>query len=348
MAYQNVGTPRFYVDHGLWLYTSGVKSFVHNGTSYEWGLSEYDTSFIQLNPSNIQQRGESFLRVPRISPINYIAFLGTEDSATSPVGYYPEWYGIYESADDPNDYGSTYTGFTEIVNCSGYDNSAEDYNGFSMATFDDNPSYPYLRGVMSNTARCGAVSIGSYYDMPHSPDLNLTMTREYGGVKTIETKGGASLSNSFYRGSPAWGEAGAWELYKGTPSNLIKALSRSGRRVWDLSFSYLQDSDVFAPTESLISKIFDTDGYDDMWYQNDNHAYGQLWDAENRFLAHDNFFSQVIHKTNGGQLPFIFQPDKDNNNPDQFAIAKLDMNSFKFEQVANGVYNVKLKIREVW
>ena len=58
--------------------------------------------------------------------------------------------------------------------------------------------------------------------------------------------------------------------------------------------------------------------------------------------------SEVIRKTNGGQLPFIFQPDKDNNNPDQFAIAKFDMKSFKFEQVANGVYNVKLKIREVW
>ena len=49
-----------------------------------------------------------------------------------------------------------------------------------------------------------------------------------------------------------------------------------------------------------------------------------------------------------GNLPFIFQPDSNNNNPDQFAICKFDMKEFKFEQVANGVYNVKLKIREVW
>ena len=27
---------------------------------------------------------------------------------------------------------------------------------------------------------------------------------------------------------------------------------------------------------------------------------------------------------------------------------KLDMNNFQFKQVANGVYNVKLKIREIW
>jgi hypothetical protein len=56
----------------------------------------------------------------------------------------------------------------------------------------------------------------------------------------------------------------------------------------------------------------------------------------------------VVRKTNGGQLPFIFQPDGSNNNPDQFAICKFDQNSFQFKQVANGVYNVKLKIREVW
>ena len=62
-------------------------------------------------------------------------------------------------------------------------------------------------------------------------------------------------------------------------------------------------------------------------------------------LRHDNFYSQVIHKTNGGQLPFIFQPDSNDHN---YAICKFDMKSFKFSQVANGVYNMKLKIREVW
>ena len=69
---------------------------------------------------------------------------------------------------------------------------------------------------------------------------------------------------------------------------------------------------------------------------------------DNTLLDSDNFFSQVIQKTNGGQLRFIFQPDSNNNNPDQFAICKFDMNSYKFTQTAPGLYNVKLKIREVW
>ena len=69
---------------------------------------------------------------------------------------------------------------------------------------------------------------------------------------------------------------------------------------------------------------------------------------EENILSEDTFFSQVMHKTNGGQLRFIFQPDNANFNLDSFAICKFDMNTFSFEQVANGIYNIQLKIREVW
>ena len=65
-------------------------------------------------------------------------------------------------------------------------------------------------------------------------------------------------------------------------------------------------------------------------------------------LTDDNFFSQVIHRTKGGQLPFLFQPNSSNNNPDGFAIAKIVGGSMDTKQVANGVYSMKLKIREVW
>ncbi len=133
----------------------------------------------------------------------------------------------------------------------------------------------------------------------------------------------------------------------------MQPLSRSGRRVWDLSFSYLQDSDMFSATEQLPkatgwTPIFDTDGYLEGTHWHTNNVEERFFGQDLNLLESNNFYSQVIHKTNGGQLPFIFQPDKDNNNPDQFAIAKLDMNSFQFEQVAKNIYNIKLKIREVW
>jgi len=104
---------------------------------------------------------------------------------------------------------------------------------------------------------------------------------------------------------------------------------------WNLSFSYLQDSDVFPDVSNLNN--YEVSGYSD----GDNVTLNTL-------LNEDTFYSQVIHKTNGGQLPFIFQPDSSNNNPDGFAICKFDMKSFLFKQVANGVYNIKMKIREVW
>ena len=121
-------------------------------------------------------------------------------------------------------------------------------------------------------------------------------------------------------------------------------LSKVGRRVWDLEFNYLSETDIFSDISSLSN--FDTIGSDGTVFTEDpeNH----LSVSENTLTQDNTFFSQVLHKTNGGQLPFIFQPDNTNNNPDQFALAKFDMNTFKFEQVANGVYNIKVKIKEVW
>ena len=119
-------------------------------------------------------------------------------------------------------------------------------------------------GGNHNGGKIGAVSIGRYYDMPHSPDLNLKLTYEYDGVKNITTKGGSILSNASYTKPADWGDGGAWQLsstladgsQSAIPSNL-----RSGRRVWDLSFSYISDTDMF-PTSSLGGGVItDPDNY---------------------------------------------------------------------------------------
>ena len=65
-------------------------------------------------------------------------------------------------------------------------------------------------------------------------------------------------------------------------------------------------------------------------------------------LTDDNFFSQVWHKTLGGTLPFIFQPDNSNFNQDQFAIAKIKDKSLKATQTAFNVYDISMTIEEVW
>ena len=240
----------------------------------------------------------------------------------------------------------------------GYSAIYADYNGWSLATFDaTNSEYIQARDFAGMSANVGSVFIGTYYDMPHSPDLNLSLSYDYSGVKEITTRGGASLSNTFYNKPPMWGDLPAWELWSNIPASNTGAkanseLSRSGRRIWDLSFSYLDDGDVFGSNQSLAGGIENEGnvwgnnlgkGYEDDDIQSATDSYPGFF--KYNILSDDNFYSQVIHKTNGGQLPFIFQPNKDDNT--NFAIAKID-SGFTFKQVANGVYNVKMKIREVW
>ena len=61
----------------------------------------------------------------------------------------------------------------------------------------------------------------------------------------------------------------------------------------------------------------------------------------------DDFFTQIWNKV-GVNLPFIFQPDNSNFNPDQFAICRFKDNSLKATQSAFNVYDISLSIEEVW
>ena len=219
----------------------------------------------------------------------------------------------------------------------------------------------------TGTISVGCIAMGTYYDMTISPNLTLKMSREYGGIDELVSYNGSSYTNQAWLKPPAWGEAGAWEIYNNTSYgasnwlNVDTEVSRSGRKSWDLSFSYIDDSDIFGSNQMItrISPYTDNQnidiGYDSddvLGYTNED----QLIDPDspeskgftNNLLTDNNFFSQVWQKTLGGTLPFIFQPDKDNNNPDQFAICRFDMNSLKITQTAPMLYSISLKLRESW
>ena len=192
----------------------------------------------------------------------------------------------------------------------------------------------------------GAISMGTSYEMPHSPDLSLTMTREFGGAKKQITKGGSLLTNYNYTQQPTWGDGEAWGLYKtrgldenGNPTTFALPTNlgarRAGRRTWDLKFSYLSASDLMADMEMLNLHPIDED---------QSHDY-ETYLGKNET---DRFFSQFMQKTLGGSLRFIFQPDGSDYNPDGFAICILDQDSISIKQVAHNTYNISLKIMEVW
>ena len=182
-------------------------------------------------------------------------------------------------------------------------------------------------GTLTVSGDLGELVVGRYYEMPHSPDLSLTMTHEYKGIKTITTKGGSTLSNANYYKPAKWGDREAWQL--GGFSYYY-----SGRRSWDLSFSYISDTDI--------------EPYS---------YYGNKYAGDASEEGTDNWFQNVLYYTMGGHLPFIFCPDpsieyySDGSNPPrvpEFAICRFDMNSFKRTQISFKTYNIKVKIVESW
>lgn len=382
---QNVGTPRFYMDWGSWLkaidsfelygtYSSGHNTWVQNES-----LSEEDCySLAGLNPSNVVtaevvgqsnwgemtfSSGSLGLKDPNACP-NYCAVLG-HNFNTSGVRFSP----CIDNGENSN---GIFDSHSEIVNYI-YGASAggiTEFDGFSIGEFSEpNGDFDYFRVSLSSNlgsgnsdtmflddVKIGAICYGRYYDMPHSPDLKLKLSYEYDGVKTMQTKNGSTLSNAMYTKPADWGSQGAWQL--GGNQNY-----RTGRRTWDLSFSYLSDAHVFPvnASTSYAATIGSETGYPegsiiqttgaDTPHDSADDSYGftsNIVNAHNEETGKSDFFSQVWNKTLGNALPFIFQPDNTNNSTDQFCIAKFVDDTLQYEQVAHNVYNIKLKIEEVW
>ena len=318
MANQNIGTPRLYID----------KSIYFRATGQFAPETDFEANFTDLNPSHITQYNFSFgIDMPTFgSPLNYVAFLGHD------IG---KMYVERMNPDGSGGYDKLLVG-TEVVN---YSSPGEgwipntDLAGYSIIQFPNNNTYEIIRAWVRGKGEIegdtpgylGAISIGQYYEMPHSPELSLTLGHEYKGITKQTTMGGSTLTNTNYYKPPKWGDLEAWQL-GGIPRKY------SGRRVWDLSFNYLNDEDL-----------------EPAHYNMDESTTENTWRA--------NWFSNVLHYTMGGALPFIFQPNKDAtytpSNGEitaipEFAICRFDMDTFSREQVANSVYNIKVKIKESW
>ena len=278
-------------------------------------------------------------------------------------------------------------GFTDVLNFNttvqGNGNKIFDpvYNGTSIATWNTTPprkwttfelfystsgSYNY-DGTTDFSAwenngyphQLGSMVIGKYWDAPNSPDLSLTMSRRFEGIKTQKTVGGKTLANIYYDGPTEWtmnrhsadfddGEV----TYKYPPFELdarssvkedwndttsadfnerVKGgLGRKGLRSCNLTFSYISEGDMWTDYEVSNSIVDDS---------------GTTQNEVN--MLEDDSFNFVWNCTLGGTLPFIFQPDKTNNNPDQFSICTFRSNTLSVKQVAYNTYSLSVTIDEV-
>lgn len=199
----------------------------------------------------------------------------------------------------------------------------------------------------------GCISFCVPYAFPHSPNMEITTSYDF-GLKTQNTIGGERLDTYNWQKPQKWGDLPCWELHD--PSDPFPSVeyngetiystnketyfkhSKLGRRSWEMSFTMLGDEKLFGTSYSL-----DTD-----YYNSDFENINTGWSKEN------SFYYNVLHKTLGGKLPFIFHPNADQLSLasedilSEFAICKLDMNNISFTQIANGVYDVNLRIVECW
>jgi hypothetical protein len=408
MAYQNVFTPRFYIDYLSYWHSIGmIEAIVNNGGDFSGnplGLDPATPFTISGEPNT---NGDFIFGVDlkdiiperSLESINYVGLFGHTlgnlytESATgvcfrikttyketgavgewgtqADIGRVDQMWGDQGGADDIIN--STYFGGSGHNSVTRSTIFEENSSGFSLFKADHNqatgqgqtsselltgvnrfifeikqfaPSVNYgIGGAMTDYGEINplwnlnSIAIGHYYDMPHSPDLDLKMEIEFDGYDQVETIGGSTLTNVRYQGNPKWNDMNCWEI--GTSSPFYK---RNGRRVWNLKFSFISDKDLFASNYSSndwLSNTTDNSGYDsaDLTADGNNFEYTLADD--------DSFISKVLNYVGNGQK-FIFQPDSNNNNPDQFAICILDQDSLNISQKSFKAYEFSLKIREVW
>jgi hypothetical protein len=361
MSYRSIRSPRFLIN---------VLDFLDNV-----GYSKMDP-INSTSPASINKMNGLWPEEDGYDPMHYI-------TASFPNGIFTEksfaaFLGHSTEAEqgtliiEPDSYTDTI-----VVNANKYSGNDSHikplYKGFTIQSFNGlEADYGQSGELVIETYAdfaCNCVIVGTYYDMPNAPNLSLTMSREYEMVKEITTYNGSSISNSMGNGAPKWGELAPWELdryvYGASESLEIKdkSLSRSGRKTWNLKWSFMDDSDLWGSNQSLSvystehddSDTFGVEGdykpiYTDTGYDSEDihTATGISVGFNYNLLTGDNFFSQVWHRTLGGTLPFIFQPDSNNQNPDQFTICRFKNNSLKVTQSAFNVYDISLSIEETW
>tara|TARA_R110002020_G_scaffold195210_3_gene396221 strand:- start:101 stop:1213 length:1113 start_codon:yes stop_codon:yes gene_type:complete len=367
---KQVGTPRFYVDMPSFLHATGQLGWDAGGAGAELLYMNCANPYIVtvdnpilLTPFAI---GANSTNPPKTSfPVNFCALLnhnlGSNSNEFKVVGK----EGIQEqnTAIDliPNQevLNSNHTGAfidpqyngTTIFTFSDADGADKYWRSFSIYYDGDN-------NIDAGTHQLGSFVVGKYWDAPNAPDLKLTMSRRFDGIKQQKTIGGKTLSNIYYDGATEWTmnhpNNGTYKyppFELDTTANVDTAgfrfdyraksgLGRKGLRSWNLTFSYIDDSDMWMDNE-ISSKLINDSINDDIAGGNPTGG------SDANPMLSDDSFNFVWNCTLGGTLPFIFQPDKTNNNADQFAICTFKNKSLNVRQVASNVYSLSITIDEV-
>jgi len=360
---KQVKTPRFYVDMPTFLHATGQLAW--NSDTETRGGAELlymncANPFLRATGDDLPFRIGSHHNNPIKSafPINFVGLLN-HNLASDNNSY--RIVGISQDFIDNEQDGFVWTNLTHNNNYNTNILNTErdttyqiknEFNGTSIFTLNEplNKHWntfqiKYENGLDdTHQHQLGSFVVGKYFDCPNSPDLNLTMSRRFDGIKKQKTIGGKTLANIYYDGPTEWTMNGPDGTYKYPPFELdttgdefnqrVKSgIGRKGLRSWKLTFSYISESDMWIDNE--VSNTLISDGETNPALNDPNP------------MLSDNSFNFVWNCTLGGTLPFIFQPDNTNNNPDQFSICTFRENTFSVQQVAFNTYSVSMTIDEL-
>jgi hypothetical protein len=266
------------------------------------------------------------------------------------------------------------TSLWSFDNCGDLVNSANPtpYNGFTIrlkdetfTTKDAKRLYFYVSNLATNIGQryIGACFFGKSYVPKIDPEIK--MSREFDGIRVKNNMGGFGQPTINHLGTPNWSGHNAWELWdypsiQGTTtiwpmenpqSNHVatfqesptKNLGRLGRRRWEIKFKHIGESDLFSSIEQSNWDSFDGN----QQFPNREETFTET-SMSNPLLEEENFLSRLWIPTLGGSIPFVFQPNTENNNPDQFAVCTIDRQSLTIVSLAPNLYQISFSISEAW
>ncbi len=351
MGYQELKKPKFYIDMMSYLHAVGKTEYFKNEELYNTDLSSYTYSgtfedLLYLNPISIIKT----FNAGTVDPI--IQFKSDKNFPTIPV----DFIGLLNHnlsnqmtwvQSDISVLGASPYQFDKNINF-GDSQLTIEHNGFSLATFTQthllNPEI--IKIVTMKSAAVDSINyIGSFlmgctWSPPHNPQLKASILRKFDGIKSKKTQAGHTRSDINYIGSGLWSGRNPFEQWNyetgfvPDDSNMIiednKAnLGNRGRRSWKLTWDHVSETNVFAELEHANNTLDIVDS-----------------SINNPFLESNTFISRVWTPTLGGSLPFLFQIDDSNNNPDQFVIARFKRRSLTLTSKAPNLYSFSVDIEE--
>tara|TARA_Y100001963_G_scaffold19558_1_gene24759 strand:- start:1941 stop:3146 length:1206 start_codon:yes stop_codon:yes gene_type:complete len=253
------------------------------------------------------------------------------------------------------------------------------YDGFSIFSLDEGPSSyenPCLRfglyhetgNLVDTNVELGTIMWGKYFDFPSNAEMLSSVSYEY-GISDRKTVGGVNVPKKTWTRVKTWANetTGGTEpfglrdnqtaVYTNPDGTYVHLSSddsannfrrKSGKRVWKISFDSFSPEYVMNQNPMLNeigwSKMhFDSSG---IFQNHEFNNYETDADGSSSFTIDKgvDFYTNVIHRTNGGQIPMVLQVSKDVPSPENFAIVK--MSDYSIIQKTPNLYSFTITLRE--